>query len=583
MRRRVCAALLAVAVLVLAGCANIPEESTPHAVRDEQQLLPEAAERPPTPNLNAFDLVREFVKRSGNPEAAAMYLTNKAKADWPADSKPYVIHDTFSTVPLSNDDQKQSGEDQGGVQSGRVVVVLRVMQIGRLGEDNAFIPRIGNPEFRIGVVRENGQWRIDDPPPDVYVPYSYFKTSYRAVTVYYFDPDLRITVPDQRYVAASPAAGLPARVIKVLLSGPSDSMRHSVASPLEGVGARTNVVPDADGTLVVDLNPLGDRSEEQREKIAAQVVLSLQAVTSSRLRIKGDGDDLIPGHGDWRPSDIKLYDTVTKPNSDQPGLLAAGGRLRTLTDGKAVPGPAGDGTYDVVSAAQSIDGGQLAVVTRVDGRLRLRVGRYGEALQEVSLDASTMTRPTWRVSTSEGQDASEVWTVEDGNVVRVVRSGDETWRSVEVNASAMNENFGTITQLRLSRDGTRAAMVTDIGWVVLAAVVRDKDSVSLAQPRTLSPTMIVDAVGVDWLNQHTLVVATGQPQLPVINLSLDGLSIDNYDPNNLQLPVRAITTAPDRDIVVTDSAAVSVVSGLGQVWHPLQNGQGPSAIPFYPG
>lgn len=583
MRRRVYAALLAVVVLVLAGCANIPEESTPHAVRDEQQLLPEAAERPPTPNLNAFDLVREFVKRSGNPEAAAMYLTNKAKADWPADSKPYVIHDTFSTVPLSNDDQKQSGEDQGGVQSGRVVVVLRVMQIGRLGEDNAFIPRIGNPEFRIGVVRENGQWRIDDPPPDVYVPYSYFKTSYRAVTVYYFDPDLRITVPDQRYVAASPAAGLPARVIKVLLSGPSDSMRHSVASPLEGVGARTNVVPDADGTLVVDLNPLGDRSEEQREKIAAQVVLSLQAVTSSRLRIKGDGDDLIPGHGDWRPSDIKLYDTVTKPNSDQPGLLAAGGRLRTLTDGKAVPGPAGDGTYDVVSAAQSIDGGQLAVVTRVDGRLRLRVGRYGEALQEVSLDASTMTRPTWRVSTSEGQDASEVWTVEDGNVVRVVRSGDETWRSVEVNASAMNENFGTITQLRLSRDGTRAAMVTDIGWVVLAAVVRDKDSVSLAQPRTLSPTMIVDAVGVDWLNQHTLVVATGQPQLPVINLSLDGLSIDNYDPNNLQLPVRAITTAPDRDIVVTDSAAVSVVSGLGQVWHPLQNGQGPSAIPFYPG
>jgi lipoprotein LpqB-like beta-propeller protein/sporulation and spore germination protein len=583
MRRRLPATFLAAVALVLAGCANIPEESTPHAVRDEQQLLPEAAERPPTPNLNAFDLVREFVKRSGNPEAAAMYLTNKAKADWPADSKPYVVQDTFSTVPLSNDDQKQSGEDQGGVESGRVVVVLRVMQLGRLGEDNAFIPGIGNPEFRVGVVRENGQWRIDDPPPDVYVPYSYFKTSYRAVTVYYFDPDLRVTVPDQRYVAASPAAGLPARVIKVLLNGPSDSMRRSVASPLDGVGARTNVVPDADGTLVVDLNPLGGKTEEQREKIAAQVVLSLQAVTSSRLRIKGDGDDLIQGHGDWRPSDIKPYDTVTKPNSDQPGLVASGGRLRTLTDGKAVPGPAGDGTYDVVSAAQSIDGGQLAVVTRVDGKLRLRVGPYGESLQLVSLDATTMTRPTWRVSTSDGQDASEVWTVEDGNVVRVVRSGDETWRSVEVNASAMNENFGTITQLRLSRDGTRAAIVTDIGGVVLAAVVRDKDSVSLAQPRTLSPTTINDAIGVDWLNQHTLVIATRQPQLPVINLSIDGLSTDIYDPNNLQLPVRAVTAAPDRDVVVTDSAAVSVVSGLGQVWHPLQNGQGPSAIPFYPG
>lgn len=581
-RRRVHVALLAMAVLVLAGCANIPEESTPHAVRDNQPLVTEAAERPPTPNLNAFDLVREFVKRSGNPEAASMYLTEKAKADWPGDSKPFVIHDTFSTVPLSNDDQKQSGEDQGGVESGRVVVLLRVTQLGRLGPDNAFVPRIGTPEFKVAVVRENGQWRIEDPPDQVYVPYAYFKTSYRAVTVYFFDPDLRITVPDQRYVPAAPAAGLPDRVIKVLLSGPSDSLRNSVESPLDGIGARTNVVPDADGTLVVDLNSLGDKSKEQREKIAAQIVLSLQTVTSSRLRIKGDNQDLIPGHGDWRLSDIKQYDAATKPGPDQQGLIASNGRLRDVRDGKAIPGPAGDGQYDVVSAAQSIDGEQLAVVTRVNGKLRLRVGRFGEQLQEVALDASTMSRPTWRVATGD-QDASEVWTVEDGNVVRVVRAGDETWRSVEVNASALNENFGDITHLRLSRDGTRAAIVTSQGLIVLAAVVRDKDSVSLSLPRTLAPTMIVNAVGVDWLNQHTLVVATGQPQMPVINLSLDGLTIDIYDPNNLQLPVRAVTAAPDRDVVVTDSAAVSVVSGLGQVWHRLQNGQGPSAIPFYPG
>lgn len=581
-RQRVHVALLAMAVLVLAGCANIPEESTPHAVRDNQPLVTEAAERPPTPNLNAFDLVREFVKRSGNPEAASMYLTEKAKADWPADSKPFVIHDTFSTVPLSNDDEKESGEDQGDVKSGRVVVLLRVTKLGRLGADNAFVPRIGPQEFKVAVVRENGQWRIDAPPDDVYVPYAYFKTSYRAVTVYYFDPDLRITVPDQRYVPAAPAAGLPDRVIKVLLSGPSDSLRRSVESPLDGIGARTNVVPDADGTLVVDLNSLGDKSKEQREKIAAQIVLSLQTVTSSRLRIKGDNQDLIQGHGDWRLSDIKQYDAATKPGPDQQGLIASGGRLRDLRDGKPIPGPAGDGQYDVVSAAQSIDGEQLAAVTRVNGKLRLRVGRFGEQLQEVALDATAMSRPTWRVATGD-QDASEVWTVEDGNVVRVVRAGDETWRSVEVNASALNENFGDITELRLSRDGTRAAIVTSQGLVVLAAVVRDKDSVSLSLPRTLSPTMIVNAVGVDWLNQHTLVVATGQSQMPVINVSLDGLTIDIYDPNNLQLPVRAVTAAPDRDVVVTDSAAVSVVSGLGQVWHRLQNGQGPNAIPFYPG
>ncbi|HEX6360118.1 LpqB family beta-propeller domain-containing protein [Actinophytocola sp.] len=581
MRRRAHAVLL-LALLVIAGCANIPEESTPHAVRDEQQLVTEAPVSPPTPNLNAFDLVREFVRRSGNPESAKLYLTERAQSSWIGDTKPTIIDDIFGSVPLPSENARESAEDQGGVEGARVTVLLRVTLLGRLGPDSAFLPGVGEAEHRVGVVRENGQWRIDDPPPGVFVTRSDFNVSYRPVTVYFFDPDLRITVPDQRYVLAEPESGLPTRVFSVLLYGPSDSMARSLDSPIEDVGSRTNVVPDADGTLVVDLVPLGDKSKEQREMIAAQLVLSLQEVTSNRLRIKGDGQDLIDGHGDWRLSDIKQYDAATKPSTDTPGLVSSGGRLRTLLDGKPVPGPAGDGQYNVVSAAQSIDGRQLAVVTKVGEQLRLRVGRYGEPLQEVDFDATTMSRPTWRVSTAEGQDASEVWTVEDGNVVRVVRTGDETWKSVEVNASAL-DSFGAIHELRLSRDGTRAAMITSAGKLVVAAVVRDKDSVSLALPRTLQPRTIVDAVGVDWLNQHTLAVVTGQVSMPVLRVSVDGLTMDLYDSNNLQFPMHAVTAAPERNVVVTDNAAVLLVGGLGQVWRQVQNGQGPTAIPFYPG
>jgi lipoprotein LpqB-like beta-propeller protein/sporulation and spore germination protein len=582
MRRRAYPALLLALVVVLAGCANIPEESTPHAVRDQQQQPTQAGVPQPTPNLNPYDLVREFVRRSGEPEAAKEYLTKKAQSNWIGDDKPTIIQDTFGTVPQQNPGGRLTGEDQGGVEDTHVAVMLRVVMLGRLGGDNAFIPSVGANELRVGVVRTKGQWRIDEPPPGVYVPLSEFDASYRPVSVYYFDPDMRIIVPDLRYVAAKPEEGLPNRVMSVLLNGPSDSMRRSVSSPLDGVDARTNVVTDTDGTLVVDLASLGNRNEDQREQIAAQIVLTMQTVTYSRLRIKADGQDLIQGHGDWRPSDIKQYDALTKPNPDQPGLVSAGGRLKTLVEAKAVPGPAGNGEYDVVSGAQSIDGGQLAVVTKVGDRLRLRVGRYGEALQEVNLDAATMTRPTWRVSTAEGQDASEVWTVEDNNVVRIVRAGDETWKSVEVNASSL-DNFGPIRELRLSRDGTRAAIVTAAGKVVVTAVVRDKDSVSLANPRWLQPNMVTDAVGVDWVNQHTLVAVTAKSDLPVIRLSVDGLTIDTFDSNNLQFPLRAVTAAPERDVVVTDNAAVLVAPGLGQVWRQLQNGQGANAIPFYPG
>jgi hypothetical protein len=578
MTRRAAYALFLLSVLLFTGCANIPEVSTPHAVRDDK-AEPTGTVDGPTKNLDAFDLVREFVHRSGNPEAAAMYLTDKGKQGWNGEAAPTIILDTFDTVPVRT---PTVGEDRGAESSDAETVVLEVTPVGRVGADHAFIPSIEDKEFKVTVKRQkDGQWRIDTPPDTMYVPVSDFEASYRAVTVYYFDKDLRVTVPDLRYVAAEPVTGLPARVINVLLSGPSDNMRNSVRSPLEGIGTRTNVVPDPDGTLVVDLKELGDKSAEQREQIATQIVLSLQNVTSSRLRLRADGQDLIPGRRDWRQGDLKVYDAPTKPDSDQTGLVVANGRLHSLRTGNPIDGPAGDGTYTVRNAAQSIDGGQLAVVVNTPGGPRLRVGPAGGPLQLVNLDAKTMSRPTWLLSTSTEVAPKEVWTVADGNVVRAVRTGDGTWKALQVNASEMTD-FAPITELRLSRDGTRAAMIAR-GRLVMASVVRDNNSASLRFPRRLQPLNVVQAVGVDWQSQETLVVATTQGALPVASLSIDGLKLDPFDRNNLQLPIKAIAAAPDRDVIVTDSAAVSSVPGVGQLWRQHPHGQGPDSIPFYPG
>ena len=577
MSRRPALLLLLLSALLAAGCANIPEVSTPHAVRDDKEE-PNSTVDGPTKGLDAFDLVREFIHRSGNPEAAAMYLTDKGKQGWNGEAAPTIILDTFDTVPVRTPSVE---EDPGAVSDDVETVVLEVTPVGRLGPDHAFVPTIDDEEYQVTVRKQGGEWRIDSPPPTMFVPESDFKASYRAVTVYYFDRDLRLTVPDLRYVAAEPVTGLPARVINVLLSGPSDTMRRSVNSPLEGIGTRTNVVPDPDGTLVVDLKELGDKSTEQREQIATQIVLSLQSVTSSRLRLRADGQDLIPGRRDWRLGDLKVYDAPTKPDSDQPGLVAANGRLTSLHDGKPINGPAGDGEYDVISAGQSIDGGQLAVVVRTEAGPRLRIGPANGPMQLVNLEAKTMSRPTWLLSTSNEVPTKEVWTVADGDVVRVVRMADGSWKALQVNSSELTD-FGLITELRLSRDGTRAAAVAR-GRLVVASVVRDKDSVSLRIPRRLQPINVVQAVGVDWLSQDTLVVATKQGALPVASLSVDGLKLDPFDRNNLQLPIKSIAAAPDRDVIVTDSAAVSSVPGVGQLWRQHPHGVGPNAIPFYPG
>ncbi|HEX2130485.1 MAG TPA: LpqB family beta-propeller domain-containing protein [Actinophytocola sp.] len=571
--------LVVLSVLLVSGCANIPEESSPHAVRDDKQQ-PQATIAEPDPGLDPYDLVREFIQKSGNPEAAAMYLTEDAKRTWDADAAPKIITDTFATLPVRDPTAGDLATPGDGVET----VALQVTLVGRLGSDHAFVPEIDNEQYNVLVEQQpNGTWRISHPPNTRFVPVTNFETSYRAVTVYYFDPDLRVTVPDIRYVAAEPPSGLPSRVINVLMSGPSDTMRRSVVSPLEGVKTRTNVVPDDSGTLTVDLTSVGDKSREQREQIAAQIVLSLQTVTSNRLRILADGADLVPGHRDWRLRDLPAYDAPTKPDSDLSGLVVADGVVRSLGDGKRIDGPAGNGSYVVRSAAQSIDGEHLAAVVSTGAGPRLRVGEFGGDLQEVTgLEASAMTRPTWLVSRSKEVDPTEVWTVADGEVVRVVWTGEKGWKAIQVSSSELTD-FGAITDLRLSRDGTRAAIVAN-GRVVVASVVRDeKGSASLRYPRQLQPTHVQEAVGVAWYNQETLVVATNERSLPVLSVSVDGMKTEIFDRNNLQLPIKAITAAPDRDVLVTDSGRVSKAPGAGQLWRQHPHGQGPESIPFYPG
>ncbi|WP_084736070.1 LpqB family beta-propeller domain-containing protein [Actinophytocola xinjiangensis] len=570
--------LVVLSVLLFAGCGTIPEGTTPHAVRDDVKQQPPASVAEPDPDLDAFDLVREFIQKSGNREAASAYLTEEADREWGNDTSLTVILDTFATVPVNDRQASDADAPPDGIET----VVLQMNLFGRMHQDHSFTPAIGDEQYDVTVVKQpNGTWRIANPPDTVFVPLEAFKASYRAVTVYYFDPDRRVTVPDLRYVAAEPVSGLPSRVLTVLLSGPSDTMRRSVVSPLEGITLRTNAVVDENGSLVVDLSSVGDRPIEQREQMAAQVVLSLLTVTSDRLRLLADGQDLISGHRDWRMRDLKSYDAPTRPDSDQLGMVVADGRVRSLRDGKPIDGPAGSGEYDVLSAAQSIDGSHLAVVVRTPSGPKLRLGKLGEQLREINRDARTMTRPTWLVSTSEEADPTEVWTVADGEVIRVVRTGGDDWRALQVSSSELT-NFGTITDLRLSRDGTRAAIVSN-NRVAVASVVREKGSVILRYPRRLQPSNIQEAVGVDWYSQDTLVVATELGQAPVVSLSVDGLKADVFDRNNLQLPITAIAAAPDRDVLVTDSAAVSSVPGVGQLWRQHAHGQSPDAIPFYPG
>jgi hypothetical protein len=575
---RLTAAAIAV-VALLAGCANIPDQSMPRAV---PQIGDPAAPQlvQPKSGLDPLNLVRDFITASASPEAdhaaARVYLANADQQKWTPGAEVKIILDTFATVP-----EPAAGDDSDGR-----TVTVRALEIGHLGLDSTFTP--ASPQtavnLQINVRRQpDGQWRIINPPKDVVVPVTEFTKQYRQVRVFFFDPGLRVLVPDLRYVPAQASGKLPSRVIGLLLSGPSDRMKGAVVSALgPNVATRAPVDEIQDGTLLVNLGQLGEQDSDRRKLIAHQVVRTLQGVTNAPVRLEADSVPLVPGHGNWQFGDVPSYDAAASPNADLAGLVVANGRIRSLKDGALVDGLPGSGEGQVISAAQTLDGSQVAVVSGTTGGARLRVGKLGQQGRDVALTAVDLTRPTWAARTTGPDSGPEVWTVADGaTVVRAVNTPGGEWVPKNVNADEL-ARFGQITALRLSRDGVRVAVVSG-GSLIIAAVVRDGENVALRTPQVIQGSVLNSVVGVDWQDQDTVVAASASGATLVVRVQVDGLEWNRYNSSNLTGPMTALTAAPSRPVIGVDTGGMWTSSDIGEVWRPHAHTQGAKSVPFYPG
>jgi hypothetical protein len=579
-------ALLALlCVLVVAGCANVPLESQPVAVSDDRPS-PQGNDAPePTKDIDPLTLVRNFVLASGDPRssnaAARAYLDDQQRSAWKPSRSMTIIDNVFGTIS----DTQAAPPSTGPARDPNVrEVILRGSVLGTMSADSAFIPGSGPTEQRVEVRKQaDGQWRISTPPPALLVTDDDFEANYNRVAVSFYSTDSGTFVPDLRYVAAAPQSGLPGRVMDLILQGPSAGLAGAVKNLLgDQVSLETNVKNNDDGSLMVQLSGLTGASPETRALIAAQIVLSMQTVTSTRIRLLADGMPLVHDHEYWRSSDVPAYSAASSPNSGLTGLMAAGGRIRSLGDGAPVEGAAGNGAYNVVNAAQSIDGKRLAVVERDGGQVRLRIGDMGRDLPLVDLTGGTLSRPTWRPAPAGAGPSGEVWTVVDrSTVARMVLDPTGHWLRQSVNANDVLA-LGQIDGLRLSRDGARVAAIVN-GQLVVAAVIRSADTVTLREPRVLQPGVLSAVVDVDWgSSADSLVVVTSSTSQPVQRVSLDGRRMDAFNSSNLTAPVRAVTAAPSRPIVVADAGGLWNATELGEVWRPQPHSM-PDAEPFYPG
>lgn len=573
------AAPLLVVLLVVAGCASVPGHSSVQVLRQTGDQGTSDTPSGPVDGSDPLTLVRGFVYASGRPAerhgAARRYLAPQASA-WDDGAALTILDEQFDTVFAP---APPGGPDRASVR-------IRGNRLGTLDPSGAFRAAPGPVEVDVGVVRRDGQWRIEALPPGVFVRQSDFRANYRSLKVWYVDPVHRTLLSDLRYIPSARTTGLAARAVELLLRGPSDDLRDAAVTTFPpGASLRTNLSESPDGVVVADFTGLDVLAEPARRLLAAQLALTLAEVSVPRVRVLSDGEPLLPGRPDVGREDFA--DLVAGPPQDRAPepLVVDGGKVRALTaPGQDAPvdGQAGNGSFDVTDAAASSRTNRVAVVSREQtGTQRLLVGPRDGQLVATPVSGATLQSPTWNAA------GDAVWVLADGVPQRVLVPAAGVGSSGPVRAAPLDVTelraAGPLSDLALSPDGIRVAAVAGGKAVTGAVVVGPDGAAAVRRVRTLRPAELVHALALDWRATDQLVVTTGTDQ-PIHTVSVDGLTLDPVPSVNLTPPLRAVAAAPGRaPYLVADRTGVwSYAGGDLDAWQQML-GATSGAQPFYPG
>jgi hypothetical protein len=572
-RRHRAARLLAVigVCLLSAGCANIPSSSRPQIIPEK----PPPSEPPsdgdlrydaivPQPGERPEDIVRDFLRVGGSYERdharARAYLTAPGGKNWDDDSRVTVLED----APYLE------------VQGGGSTVLMRAQQRGRVEADGSYVAGQALYPYSFLLKKVNGNWRIDNPPSGVLIEVGTFDAAFRAYNVYFLDATRTRVVPDVRWYAAARDA-LPSVLVTAIEQGPSAWLAGAVESDLEDTTLQRNVEQESDRVKVY-LAGLGDGADTLPSGGFAQLVWTLNQVGVGGVEVYVDGRLVEPPReppgrqqlSDWRGFDPDGLSLST------PGYFIKNGAVWTTGDAP-LAGPAGRAGYGATAVAVSTNGRSLAVLRRSnDGGHALVVG--SAAALRPAVTGRMLTAPTW------ASTVREVWTVQDGREVVLVPTRGGATRVV-----AALGTYGPVRALRLSRDGSRVAVVAGSPGrerLRVGVVIRNNNgSVRIERLRELDVGEL-PVSDVSWSDSLTLValVRAGQQDSTLYTIGIDGLSGSRLvSTSGLPGPPSAVAAAPALPLLAISADALWRLPAANEKWTPVSRRAGPDAAPAYPG
>ncbi|TDL10592.1 MtrAB system accessory protein LpqB [Mycolicibacterium obuense] len=576
-----------VPVLLLAGCAGVPSSSSPQAIGTVDRPAPPSLPKP-TPGMDPDVLLREFLKATADPAsrhlAARQFLTESASSGWD-DAGSALLIDNVVFVETRTPE--------------RVSVNMRADILGSLSDMGVFetgegaLPDPGPIEL----VKTPGGWRIDRLPNGVFLDWQQFQATYKRSTLYFADPTGKTVVPDPRYVAVSDSDQLATELVSKLIAGPRPEMdktvRNLLGAPLRLRGPVTRAdggktgVGRGYGGARIDLDSLSTTDPHSRQLLAAQIIWTLsRAGVNGPYVINADGAALDDRFAEgWDTGDVAATDPGAADGAAAGLHALIGGSLVSLDGQRAPRVPGSFGSLPGQTAASLSRGGQevASIVTLRPGApdmaSSLWVGPLGGNASQ-AMDGRNLTRPSWALD-----DA--VWVVVDGiNVVRVFQDASGQPARIPVDATLVSGRFpGVITELQLSRDGTRAAMVID-RHVILASVEQTPGGgYALTYPRRLGYGLGDTVVSLGWRTGDDIVVSRTDPQHPVSYVNLDGVNSDGPS-RNLLMPVTTVAANPSV-VYVADQRGVLQLSGSGAegdpTWAEVRPLMTAGALPVLPG
>lgn len=436
-------ALVAAVCALTAGCVQMPTEGpveVPQVTADVEDVPGISFDpRPPRPGEPAVDIVEGFLEAmKATPislTVARQFLSREAAEAWVPERQ--II--TYA---------------ERGTPSGGPSTTISMKDVNLYDARGAWQRTQASRDLGLGLVEEDGEWRIDEVPDALIVPESWFDDWYQRVSLYFFDPTSAVLVPEPVFVPRGEQAA--SSLVRGLLLQPSEESQDVFQTYFPpGTVPGLSVPISRAGVAEVSLSGDPDAvDEETADRMKAQLVWTLRQeprINAVQLSV-GGRVFAEPGGSTQVNLDFGgAYDPNGMRSTSQMYALDQG-RVVTGTIGDFRPtlGPLGAEAYGVRSLAVSISGSHVAAVSASGTDLLLAATEApdGEVVRPVG-GAVDLAVPSWDYR-------NRAWVLDRGaGRARVLLVEDGAATEVEVPGVSGR----TVTKLLVSPDGSRMVAV----------------------------------------------------------------------------------------------------------------------------